>query len=240
MRGHLLEADGHHGRPIDRLLHCMEEIWSIQRRYLDCIQDPEGVELYTQTGEVTKGGVMLPVFRCTCWRAWCGGTRTVAERQSREDYEQCCVATVPNCSTASTSWPRSSRGSRWLNPTHSPGSTQAQPEEQGDDKGPSQCRRDTAIGGQDASGRVPINRWGAAMRDYKQIQDNVKISGDQVVPSGSQSMEELGNTVVGFGAYSHHTFRSLYNVQDEESRICLDWVRQLTVMAESRIGRLRS
>ncbi|XP_039676130.1 uncharacterized protein LOC120571310 [Perca fluviatilis] len=42
----------------------MEEIWSTQRRHLDCIQDPEGVELYTRTGEVTKGGVKLPVFRC--------------------------------------------------------------------------------------------------------------------------------------------------------------------------------
>ncbi|XP_041947807.1 uncharacterized protein LOC121708916 [Alosa sapidissima] len=42
----------------------MEEIWSTQRRHLDCIQDPEGVELYTKTGEVTKGGVRLPVFRC--------------------------------------------------------------------------------------------------------------------------------------------------------------------------------
>ncbi|KAG7524491.1 hypothetical protein JOB18_012650 [Solea senegalensis] len=42
----------------------MEEIWSTQRRHLDCIQDPEGVELYTQTGELTKGGVRLPVYRC--------------------------------------------------------------------------------------------------------------------------------------------------------------------------------
>ncbi|KAF1393394.1 hypothetical protein PFLUV_G00015170 [Perca fluviatilis] len=42
----------------------MEEIWSTQRRHLDCIQDPEGVELYAQTGELTKGGVKLPVFRC--------------------------------------------------------------------------------------------------------------------------------------------------------------------------------
>ncbi|XP_062407375.1 uncharacterized protein LOC134098359 [Sardina pilchardus] len=42
----------------------MEEIWSTQRHHLGCIQDPEGVELYTQTGEITKGGVVLPVFRC--------------------------------------------------------------------------------------------------------------------------------------------------------------------------------
>ncbi|KAK0140606.1 hypothetical protein N1851_022420 [Merluccius polli] len=107
----------------------MEEIWSTQRRHLDCIQDPEGVELYTKTGEVTKGGVRLPVFRCargstslesfhlhqccfvpgkslstafarvpplvtftircTCWRAWCGGMRTVAGRQSYSPTVQC-------------------------------------------------------------------------------------------------------------------------------------------------------
>ncbi|XP_058474505.1 uncharacterized protein LOC131447057 [Solea solea] len=42
----------------------MEEIWSTQRRHLHCIQDPEGVELYAQTGELTKGGVKLPVYRC--------------------------------------------------------------------------------------------------------------------------------------------------------------------------------
>ncbi|KAL2082089.1 hypothetical protein ACEWY4_021907 [Coilia grayii] len=42
----------------------MKEIWSTQRRHLRCIQDPAGVELYTQTGEITKGGVKLPVYRC--------------------------------------------------------------------------------------------------------------------------------------------------------------------------------
>ena len=43
----------------------MGEIWRTQRRHLHCIQDPEGVRLYTKTGEVTRGGVKLPVFRCT-------------------------------------------------------------------------------------------------------------------------------------------------------------------------------
>ena len=42
----------------------MEEIWATQCRHLDCIQDPEGVELYTETGHVTRGGVRLPLFRC--------------------------------------------------------------------------------------------------------------------------------------------------------------------------------
>ncbi|XP_053730493.1 uncharacterized protein LOC128764613 [Synchiropus splendidus] len=42
----------------------MEEIWRTQRRHLDCIQDPPGLALYTQTGEITKGGVKLPVYRC--------------------------------------------------------------------------------------------------------------------------------------------------------------------------------
>ncbi|XP_026185340.1 uncharacterized protein LOC113143926 [Mastacembelus armatus] len=42
----------------------MEEIWSTQRRHLHCIQDPQGVELYTKTGEIRRGGIRLPVYRC--------------------------------------------------------------------------------------------------------------------------------------------------------------------------------
>ena len=42
----------------------MGDIWSTQRRHLRCIQDPPGVELYTKKGELTKGGVVLPVYRC--------------------------------------------------------------------------------------------------------------------------------------------------------------------------------
>jgi hypothetical protein len=29
-----------------------------------CIQDPPGIELYTTTGQLKKGRVILPVFRC--------------------------------------------------------------------------------------------------------------------------------------------------------------------------------
>ncbi|XP_056120618.1 uncharacterized protein LOC130097702 [Rhinichthys klamathensis goyatoka] len=39
-------------------------IWQEQRRHLECIQDPPSVQLYTQTGTITKGGVILPVYRC--------------------------------------------------------------------------------------------------------------------------------------------------------------------------------
>ncbi|XP_034469710.1 uncharacterized protein LOC117778320 [Hippoglossus hippoglossus] len=42
----------------------MEDIWSTQRRHLRCIQDPPGVELYAKKGELTRGGVVLPVYRC--------------------------------------------------------------------------------------------------------------------------------------------------------------------------------
>lgn len=42
----------------------MQEIWNTQRRHLRCIQDPPGVALYTKTGELTKGGIKLPVYRC--------------------------------------------------------------------------------------------------------------------------------------------------------------------------------
>ncbi|XP_034386340.1 uncharacterized protein LOC117729430 [Cyclopterus lumpus] len=43
---------------------CMQDIWSTQRPHLSYIQDPPGVQLYTQTGRLTKGGVILPVYRC--------------------------------------------------------------------------------------------------------------------------------------------------------------------------------
>lgn len=42
----------------------MDVIWQTQRRHLPCVQDPPGVQLYTQTGSVTKGGLTLPVYRC--------------------------------------------------------------------------------------------------------------------------------------------------------------------------------
>ncbi|XP_069000216.1 uncharacterized protein [Embiotoca jacksoni] len=42
----------------------IQNIWSTQRRHLSCIQDPPGVQLYTETGRLTKGRVSLPVYRC--------------------------------------------------------------------------------------------------------------------------------------------------------------------------------
>ncbi|MEQ2166964.1 hypothetical protein GOODEAATRI_033872, partial [Goodea atripinnis] len=42
----------------------IQDIWDTQRRHLSCIQDPPGVQLYTQTGTLTKGGISLPVYRC--------------------------------------------------------------------------------------------------------------------------------------------------------------------------------
>ncbi|XP_041838378.1 uncharacterized protein LOC121638025 [Melanotaenia boesemani] len=42
----------------------IQDIWSTQRRHLSCIQDPQGVRLYTETGRLTKGGVSLPIYRC--------------------------------------------------------------------------------------------------------------------------------------------------------------------------------
>ncbi|RXN36530.1 cyclin-dependent kinase inhibitor 1C-like protein [Labeo rohita] len=42
----------------------MDVIWDTQRCHLPHIQDPPGVQLYTQTVSVTKGGLTLPVYRC--------------------------------------------------------------------------------------------------------------------------------------------------------------------------------
>ncbi|KAL1276101.1 hypothetical protein QQF64_035724 [Cirrhinus molitorella] len=42
----------------------MEHIWSVQKKHVKCIQDPPGVVLYTETGSLTKGGVLLKTYRC--------------------------------------------------------------------------------------------------------------------------------------------------------------------------------
>lgn len=42
----------------------IREVWIEQQRHLGCIQDPEGIQLYTLTGHITKGGIRLPVYRC--------------------------------------------------------------------------------------------------------------------------------------------------------------------------------
>ncbi|CAL8258403.1 unnamed protein product [Arctogadus glacialis] len=42
----------------------IQAIRAEQRRHLKCIQDPPGVELYTETGRLTKGGISLPTYRC--------------------------------------------------------------------------------------------------------------------------------------------------------------------------------
>ncbi|KAJ8370904.1 hypothetical protein SKAU_G00109320 [Synaphobranchus kaupii] len=67
--GELIETfdgeKGHDALGIPLLDHDrIQAIWAEQRRHLHCIQDPPGVSLYTKTGQLTKGGVTLPVFRC--------------------------------------------------------------------------------------------------------------------------------------------------------------------------------
>lgn len=42
----------------------MGHIWSVQKKHIKCIQDPPGVVLYTETGSITKGGVLLRTYRC--------------------------------------------------------------------------------------------------------------------------------------------------------------------------------
>ncbi|XP_073667611.1 uncharacterized protein [Paramisgurnus dabryanus] len=42
----------------------MEHIWTVQKKHVKCIQDPPGVALYTETGTLTKGGVLLKTYRC--------------------------------------------------------------------------------------------------------------------------------------------------------------------------------
>jgi hypothetical protein len=40
------------------------EIWEKQKSHIACLQDPEGVQLYTLVHESSKGGLKLPVYRC--------------------------------------------------------------------------------------------------------------------------------------------------------------------------------
>ena len=40
------------------------EIWLEQRRHVACIQDVPGINLYTISHTIAKGGVRLPVYRC--------------------------------------------------------------------------------------------------------------------------------------------------------------------------------
>ena len=42
----------------------MKSIWDEQKHHVQCLQDPPGIPLYTETGHVQKGGVQLPVYRC--------------------------------------------------------------------------------------------------------------------------------------------------------------------------------
>ncbi|CAM4567614.1 unnamed protein product [Leuciscus chuanchicus] len=42
----------------------MEHIWNVQKKHVKCIQDPPGVVLYTETGSLSKGGVLLKTYRC--------------------------------------------------------------------------------------------------------------------------------------------------------------------------------
>ena len=50
------------GEPV--LSDKMVTIWEEEKKHVKCIQDPDGIILYTITGHITKGGVELPVFRC--------------------------------------------------------------------------------------------------------------------------------------------------------------------------------
>ena len=43
----------------------MTKVWNSQKKHLECIQDPEGIPLYTKTGvKVQKGDKELDVLRC--------------------------------------------------------------------------------------------------------------------------------------------------------------------------------
>ena len=60
--------DGEQGRdtlgvPLFNSRRIWEE-WEKAREHVNCILDPPGVQLYTEVGTITKGGVELKVYRC--------------------------------------------------------------------------------------------------------------------------------------------------------------------------------
>ena len=42
----------------------IKDIWAEQKKHVECIQDPPGIQLYTIKRHLTKGGVQMPVYRC--------------------------------------------------------------------------------------------------------------------------------------------------------------------------------
>ena len=44
----------------------MVTIWEEEKKHVKCIQSPDGIMLFTNTGHITKGGVELPVFWYAC------------------------------------------------------------------------------------------------------------------------------------------------------------------------------
>lgn len=40
------------------------EVWNVEKKHVSCLQDPEGLLLYTNVGQLTKGDILLPVYRC--------------------------------------------------------------------------------------------------------------------------------------------------------------------------------
>ena len=60
----LVSATDSVGVPV--LLDQMTKIWEEEKKHVSCIQDPEGIPLYTIdiTGYIRKGGVDLPMLHC--------------------------------------------------------------------------------------------------------------------------------------------------------------------------------
>lgn len=42
----------------------IDTIWQVEKRHVKCLQDPDGISLYTKTGTIIKGDIELPEYRC--------------------------------------------------------------------------------------------------------------------------------------------------------------------------------
>jgi len=83
----------------------MSRVWEVQQKHLPCIQDPPGVQLYTNIGSpVEKGGKILDVLRCgrgsssleSFHRHQCGFIPGKLKCYLKNVVYECCVCSCPN------------------------------------------------------------------------------------------------------------------------------------------------
>ena len=71
------------------------ETWKSQNMHIACIQNPDNVQLYVQTGTLTKGGIQIPM----CHRIYIFGVISSAPEQVHTRLEWTCATSRRNVKT---------------------------------------------------------------------------------------------------------------------------------------------